>query len=139
MTPMNGTMSGAKIDACRCGAMMPNRDGPSRIPASTSPITRGWPMRGMSVPSSRANSITITIAMKNATTCWSAVRVLVATRFSAAADGGLPGSGASVTPIVSPAALPTQRATTTVALARHDSGQVPALVHERSRAACSRS
>ncbi len=59
--------------------------GPSRIPASTSPITRGWRIFGIRLPHRRANSITITTAMKNATTVFSGVRGLVAERCSGSA------------------------------------------------------
>ena len=53
--------------------------GPSTMPASTSPITRGWPSRTDSIPNSRATSITTAIAMKKAANrlpasrCFSAV------------------------------------------------------------------
>ncbi len=86
---MYGTMSGAKIVDCSRGAIAPNRVGPSRIPASTSPITRGWPSFGIRLPHRRANSITTTTAMKNATTVFSAVRCLVAERCSGRAAAAL--------------------------------------------------
>ena len=36
--------SGGNTSRCRSGSRAPKNVGPSRIPASTSPITRGWPM-----------------------------------------------------------------------------------------------
>ena len=40
MTPRNGATDGGRISAELSG---PSSDGPSRIPATTSPITGGWP------------------------------------------------------------------------------------------------
>src|ERR1700716_1679063 len=69
------------------------------MPASTSPITRGCPSFGITLPHSRANTITTSAARKNATTIWSGVRWRVAETCSdgpvAAADPvlGAPATG----------------------------------------------
>ena len=50
---MYGVMSEANTFALRRGSIAPNTVGPSMIPPSTSPITRGWPIRGIRLPTNR--------------------------------------------------------------------------------------
>jgi len=50
-----------KIAACASGQIQPNSDGPSRMPASNSPITEGWPIRCMISPRPRPTAISSTI------------------------------------------------------------------------------
>ncbi|MGY3469618.1 hypothetical protein ACVW0I_006489 [Bradyrhizobium sp. LM6.11] len=50
-----------KIACCASGQIQPNSDGPSRMPASNSPITEGWPMRCMVSPRPRPTAIKSTI------------------------------------------------------------------------------
>src|SRR5262249_6107046 len=46
-----------KIACCTSGSSAPSTEGPSRTPASSWPITAGWPMRTIASPSSRPVSI----------------------------------------------------------------------------------
>lgn len=46
------------------GATRPRSDGPSRIPASTSPMTGGWPSARKILPTARAATITTASASK---------------------------------------------------------------------------
>ena len=88
-TPNAGRMSVEKIVACRLGASRPNSEGPSAIPAITSPITRGWPTRTATIPNARATISTISTARKNAATSLvNELRCLVAVNCSP--DGGRP-------------------------------------------------
>ena len=73
-------MSAAKMVAWRSGEIAPKIVGPSAMPATTSPMTRGWRILTASVPNSRATSITTVTAMKktamlspNVSRCLSAV------------------------------------------------------------------
>ena len=59
--PMTGTMSLGKIAASTPGNSAPSSVGPRAIPATTSPITRGWRRRTASHPNARATSITTAI------------------------------------------------------------------------------
>ena len=54
--------------ACTPGAMAPRIVGPSAIPATTSPITRGCAILTASVPNSRATSSTTAAAMRKLAT-----------------------------------------------------------------------
>ena len=50
-----------KIAACASGQIQPNSDGPRMMPASSSPITEGWPIRCMISPRPRPTAISSTI------------------------------------------------------------------------------
>ena len=76
--PMIGTMSLGKIAASTLGNSAPSSVGPRAIPATTSPITRGWRRRTASQPNARATSMTTAMARKNAATALAASRVRVA-------------------------------------------------------------
>jgi hypothetical protein len=91
---MNGMTSGGKTQRWMSGSRAPNSVGPSRMPASTSPITRGWPILAASWPINRAASMTTTTAMKNAASSFGNSRIFCAATFSV---GGAPSGGCSRT------------------------------------------
>ena len=82
--------SGGNTSRCSSGSSAPKNVGPSRIPASTSPITRGWPIFTASMPMNRAASITIATAMKKAASSRGNSRIFWAETFSL---GGAPSGG----------------------------------------------
>src|ERR671930_466377 len=82
---MYGITSDGKSARCRSGKSAPKTVGPRRIPARTSPITRGWRKCATAAPMSRANSITTTTARKKAATASVKSRCLAASTFSAGA------------------------------------------------------
>src|SRR3954471_3893019 len=85
--PNAGRMSAGKIVAWRPGASQPKMVGPSVIPATTSPITRGCETFTASAPNSRATSITIATASRNTATRWpNDSRALTPVNFSPAGD-----------------------------------------------------
>jgi hypothetical protein len=62
------------------GKIQPSRLGPSRMPASTSPITGGWPTRPTTQLTTRAAIITAAIASINRPKVCSALRGWAATQ-----------------------------------------------------------
>ena len=81
---MSGMTSLGKSARCRSGNSSPKTVGPRRIPASTSPITRGWRKCATAAPIRRAKSMTTTTARKKAATSSVKSRCLLATTFSGA-------------------------------------------------------
>src|SRR4051794_32000906 len=87
--PNAGRMSVGKIAACRPGASQPKIVGPSVMPATTSPITRGCETFTASAPNRRERGTTIATASRNtATRCPNDSRAFTAVNFSPA--GGRP-------------------------------------------------
>ena len=98
-------MSFGNSSACTSGDMRPSNVGPSRIPAVTSPITRGCPIRTATLPSRRAESMTMATAMKKAAKVWPASRCFAAANFSPVAPSA-PSAGVRVMTMVRSAASP---------------------------------
>src|SRR4051794_8863780 len=85
--PNAGRMSVGKIVAWSPGASQPKIVGPSAMPATTSPITRGCEIFTATAPNRRATSITIAAASRNTATRWpNDSRAFTAVNFSPAGD-----------------------------------------------------
>ena len=69
------------------GEIAPSSDGPRAMPATTSPITRGWPTATAAIPSRRASTTTTATAMKKA------AKTLPASRRSSPEMRSVPGGG----------------------------------------------
>ena len=81
---MSGMTSLGKTARCRFGKSSPKTVGPRRMPARTSPITRGWRKCATAAPIKRAKSMTTTTARKKAATSLVKSRCLLAATFSGA-------------------------------------------------------
>ena len=88
-------MSFGNRAAWTSGEKAPRIVGPSVMPATTSPITRGWPSATEAIPNSRATSITTATAMKKAAKRLPASRCLLGGD-PLAAGRGLTVAGSSV-------------------------------------------
>jgi hypothetical protein len=69
MTPRYGATESGSRNSRAAGASQPSSDGPRTMPATTSPMTGGWPSQAKPRPSSRPATITAASASR---TCSSA-------------------------------------------------------------------